>query len=130
MLTFGDLLSMEGQVIECYEVQGRVVKVKKYKIELNYTAETIHLLRVDKLGRAYYDYCTTVPYNGDCNNPNLKESCVWLSWYHNSYIFLDKERAYKFLINRLRADRREISKRILDMNMELYGKKMVVKNEG
>ena len=125
-MTFDDLKQMEGQIIDYYEVKGNSIKAKKGKIRKSryYGNNTIELKLVDKLGRCQEYIYHTIYYGGH----NITKSNVYDCGYVKLY--LDKEEAYNYVIEKLRKQRQDINKRMLKAQMELYGKKMEIKNEG
>ena len=125
-MTFDDLNQMEGQIIDYYEVKGNSIKAKKGKIRKSryYGNNTIELKLVDKLGRCQEYIYHTIYYGGH----NMTKSNVYDCGYVKLY--LDKEEAYNYVIEKLRKQRQDINKRMLKAQMELYGKKTEIKNEG
>jgi hypothetical protein len=125
-MTFDDLKQMEGQIIDYYEVKGNSIKAKKGKIRKSryYGNNTIELKLVDKLGRCQEYIYHTIYYGGH----NMTKSNVYDCGYVKLY--LDKEEAYNYVIENLRKQRQSINKKMLKVQMELYGKKMEIKNEG
>ena len=125
-MTFDDLKQMEGQIIDYYEVEGNSIKAKKGKVRKSryYGNDTIELKLVDKLGRCQESLYRTIYYGGH----NMTKSNVYDCGYVKLY--LDKEEAYKYVIENLRKQRQIINKKMFKVQMELYGKKMEIKNEG
>ena len=125
-MTFDDLKQMEGQIIDYYEVKGNSIKAKKGKIRKSryYGNDTIELKLVDKLGRCQEYIYHTIYYEGH----NITKSNVYDCGYVKLY--LDKEEAYNYVIENLRKQRQSINKKMLKVQMELYGKKTEIKNEG
>lgn len=125
-MTFDDLNQMEGQIIDYYEVKGNSIKAKKGKIMKSryYGNNTIELKLVDKLGRCQEYIYHTIYYGGH----NMTKSNVYDCGYVKLY--LDKEEAYNYVIENLRKQRQSINKKMLKVQMELYGKKTEIKNEG
>ena len=125
-MTFGDLKRMVGQIIDYYEVKGNSIKAKKGKIRKNryYGDDTINLILVDKLGRCQGYIYHTIYYGGG----NTTKSNVYDCGY--AKLYLDKEEAYNYVIENLRKQRQSINKKMLKVQMELYGKKTEIKNEG
>ena len=125
-MTFDDLNQMEGQIIDYYEVKGNSIKAKKGKISKSryYGNNTIELKLVDKLGRCQEYMYHTIYYGGH----NITKSNVYDCGYVKLY--LDKEEAYNYVIENLRKQRQSINKKMLKVQMELYGKKIEIKNEG
>lgn len=125
-MTFDDLKQMEGQIIDYYEVKGNSIKAKKGKIRKSryYGNDTIELKLVDKLGRCQECIYHTIYYGGY----NMTKSNVYDCGYVKLY--LDKEKAYNYVIENLRKQRQSINKKMLKVQMELYGKKTEIKNEG
>ena len=117
---------MEGQIIDYYEVKGNSIKAKKGKIRKSryYGNDTIELKLVDKLGRCQEFIYHTIYYGGH----NMTKSNVYDYGYVKLY--LDKEEAYNYVIENLRKQRQSINKKMLKVQMELYGKKTEIKNEG
>ena len=118
-MTFDDLKQMEGQIIDYYEVKGNSIKAKKGKIRNSryYGNNTIELKLVDKLGRCQEYIYHTIYYGGH----NITKSNVYDCGYVKLY--LDREEAYKFVLNKLREERREIDKKMYMIQKELFGKK-------
>ena len=118
-MTFDDLKQMEGQIIDYYEVKGNSIKAKKGKIRKSryYGNDTIELKLVDKLGRCQECIYHTIYYGGY----NMTKSNVYDCGYVKLY--LDKEEAYNYVIENLRKQRQSINKKMLKVQMELYGKK-------
>jgi hypothetical protein len=132
-MTFDDLKQMEGQIIDYYEVKGNSIKAKKGKVRKNryYGNDTIDLKLVDKLGRCQEGIYHTIYFNnfGYYNHDiNVSKSTVYDCGYVKLY--LDKEEAYNYVIENLRKQRQNINKKMLKLQMELYGKKTEIKNEG
>jgi hypothetical protein len=131
-MTFGDLKGMVGQTIDYYEVKGSIIKAKRCKVFRNRydNDNSLDLKLVDKLGRCQnYIYRTIYFNNGYYNRGiNVSKSTVYDCGYVKLY--LDKEEAYNYVIEKLRKQRQDINKRMLKAQMELYGKKMEIKNEG
>lgn len=128
-MTFDDLKQMEGQIIDYYEVKGNSIKAKKGKIRKGRKGRyyrndnTIELNRVDKLGRCQYIY-HIINYGGGYITKSNVYDCGYVKLY------LDKEEAYNYVIENLRKQRQNINKKMLKIQMELYGKKTEIKNEG
>ena len=70
---------------------------------------------------------------------NISYNILWRGGYitkSNVYdcayvkLYLDKEEAYNYVIENLRKQRQNINKKMLKIQMELYGKKTEIKNEG
>ena len=125
-MTFDDLKQMEGQIIDYYEVKGNSIKAKKGKIKKDryYGDNAISLILVDKLGRCQEYIYHTIYYGGH----NITKSNIYDCGYVKLY--LDKEEAYNYVIENLRKQRQSINKKMLKVQMELYGKKTEIKNEG
>lgn len=125
-MTFDDLKRMEGQIIDYYEVKGNSIKAKKGKIRKSrfYGGDTIELKLVDKLGRCQEYVYHTIYYGGLYKTNSNVYDCGYAKLY------LDKEEAYKYVIEKLRKQRQDINKRMLKAQMELYGTKMEINNEG
>ena len=125
-MTFDDLNEMEGQIIDYYEVKGNSIKAKKGKIMKNtyYGDKAINLKLVDKLGR-----CQEYMYRIICYGERyITKSNVYDCGYVKLY--LDKEEAYNYVIENLRKQRQSINKKMLKVQLELYGKKIELRNEG
>lgn len=60
----------------------------------------------------------TIYYGGH----NMTKSNVYDCGY--TKLYLNKEEAYSYIIEKLRKQRQDINKRMLKAQMELYGKKM------
>ena len=116
-MTFDDLKEMEGQIITYYEVKGNSIKAKKGKIKKSglYGGDAIELKLVDKLGRCQ-NYIYHVIYGYKITKSNVYD-CGYVKLY------LDREEAYKFVLNKLREERREIDKKMYMIQKELFGKK-------
>lgn len=132
-MTFGDLKGMVGQTIEYYEVKGNTIRAKRGKVSRGYrygNDNSLDLKLVDKLGRCQeYIYRTIYFNNGRyMHDINVSKSTVYDCGY--TKLYLNKEEAYSYIIEKLRKQRQDINKRMLKAQMELYGKKMETKNEG
>ena len=125
-MTFDDLKQMEGQIIDYYEVKGNSIKAKKGKIRKSryYGNDTIELKLVDKLGRCQEYIYHTIVYGAHYTTKSNVYDCGYVKLY------LDKEEAYNYVIENLRKQRQSINKKMLKVQMELYGKKTEIKNEG
>ena len=128
-MTFGDLKQMEGQIIDYYELKGNSVKAKKGKV-CRYNDNVLELKLIDKLGRCQEYVCHTIYFNGGYynRNDNISKSTVYDCGY--TKLYLNKEEVYNHVIDKLRKQRQDINKRMLKAQMELYGKKMEISNEG
>lgn len=124
-MTFDDLKDMEGQIIDYYEVKGNSIKAKKGKVKKGrfYGNNTIDLKLVDKLGRCQEYVYYTICYGGGYITKSNVYDCGYVKLY------LDKEEAYNYVIENLRKQRQSINKKMLKVQMELYGKKTEIKNE-
>jgi len=130
-MTFDDLKQMEGQIIDYYEVKGNTIKAKRGKVSISrYNDNSLDLTLVDKLGRCQENIFHTIYFDGGYYNRgvNILKSTVYDCGY--TKIYLNKEEAYNHVIDELRKQRQDINKRMLKVQMELYGKKMEIKNEG
>ena len=130
-MTFGDLKGMVGQTIDYYEVKGNSVKAKRGKVSRSvYNDNSLVLKLVDKLGRCQEYIYHKIYFNGGYYNhgDNVPKSTVYDCGY--AKLYLDKEEAYNYIIENLRKQRQSINKKMLKLQMELYGKKMEIKNEG
>lgn len=125
-MTFGDLLNLEGQVIEYYFVRGNNVYVKKGRVHKSYyyNGNELRLQLVDKLGRCQQYTYHSIDLRGNQFNKDPKNSSSYKVGYNNSYLFLDREEAYNYVINNLRKQRQEINRKMLKAQMELYAKKV------
>ena len=126
-MTFDDLKQMEGQIIDYYEVKGNSIKAKKGKIRKRRyycNDNTIELKLVDKLGRCQEYAYHIIYYGGGYITKSNVYDCGYVKLY------LDKEEAYNYVIENLRKKRQNINKKMLKIQMELYGKKTEIKNEG
>ena len=130
-MTFDDLKGMVGQTIDYYEVKGNSVKAKRGKVSRSvYNDNSLVLKLVDKLGRCQECTYHTIYFDGGYYNhgANVPKSTVYDCGYVKLY--LDKEEAYNYIIENFRKQRQNINKKMLKVQMELYGKKMEIKNEG
>ena len=131
-MTFGDLKGMVGQTIDYYEVKGNSVKAKRGKVSRSdYNDNSLVLKLVDKFGKlGRCQEFNTIYFNGGYYNhgDNVPKSTVYDCGY--AKLYLDKEEAYNYIIENLRKQRQSINKKMLEVQMELYGKKMEIKNEG
>lgn len=130
-MTFGDLKGMVGQTIDYYEVKGNSVKAKRGKVSRSYYNDnSLDLKLVDKLGRCQEYIYHTIYFNGGYYNrgTNVPKSTVYDCGH--TRIYLNKEEAYNHVIGELRKQRQDINKKMLKVQMELYGKKMEISNEG
>jgi hypothetical protein len=133
-MTFGDLKGMVGQTIVYYVVKGCIIKAKKGKVswgrDYYRNGDSLDLKLVDKLGRCQGYVCHTIYFgNGYYNRGvNVSKSTVYDCGY--AKLYLNKEEAYRYVIEKLRKQRQDINKRMLKAQMELYGKKMEISNEG
>ena len=118
-MTFDDLKQMEGQIIDYYEVKGNSIKAKKGKIRKSryYGTDAIELKLVDKLGRCQEYIYYRIYYARDYITKSNVYDCGRIKLY------LDKEDAYNYVIENLRKQRQSINKKMLKVQMELYGKK-------
>ena len=124
-MTFGDLKGMVGQTIEYYEVKGNTIRAKRGKVSRGYrygNDNTLDLKLVDKLGRCQEYIYRTIHFN------NVSKPTVYDCGY--TKLYLNKEEAYNYVIENLRKKRQNINKKMLKIQMELYGKKTEIKNEG
>ena len=130
-MTFGDLKGMVGQTIDYYEVKGNSVKAKRGKVSRSvYNDNSLVLKLVDKLGRCQECTYHTIYFDGGYYNhgANVPKSTVYDCGYVK--IYLEKEEEYNYIIENFRKQRQNINKKMLKVQMELYGKKMEIKNEG
>jgi hypothetical protein len=120
-MTFDDLKDMEGQIIDYYEVKGNSIKAKKGKISKSryyyYGDDAINLMLVDKLGRCQGYIYHTIYYGERYITKSNVYNCGYVKLY------LDKKGAYNYVIENLRKQRQSINKKMLKVQMELYGKK-------
>ena len=136
-MVFNDLKQLNGQMIQYYEVCRNNVTPKTAQVRYNGSTNTIILMKYDKLGR-----CTnneTVIHLSHFILPNgtstsyentdkrvgessmLKSEYSW-GYRADIYIYLQKEDAYNMVINKLRKERRNIDKKMLAIQKELYKK--------
>jgi len=130
-MTFGDLKNMEGQIIDYYEVKGNSVKAKRGKVSRSlYDYNRLELKLIDKLGRCQEGIYHTIYFNGNYYNHgvNVSKSTIYDCGY--TKLYLNKEEVYHHIIDKLRKQRQDINKRMLKAQIELYGKKMEINNEG
>lgn len=135
-MVFNDLKQLNGQMVQYYEVCGNKVTPKTAQVRYNGHSNTIILQIYDRLGR--YTNCETVIYlshfilpNGvtiassrDTNKRVGESSMVKNhSWGRaDRYIYLQREDAYNRVINKLREERRNVDKKMLALQKELYKK--------
>jgi hypothetical protein len=137
-MTFNDLKQLNGQMIQYYEVCGNKVTPRTAKVRYNGYGNSLVLMKYDKLGRQTgYDTIIHLSYfilpNGITtpsprNTTKLvgESSMVRNHWYYRGRadicIYLQKEDAYNIVINRLREERRNVDKKMLALQKELYKK--------
>ena len=131
-MVFNDLKQLNGQMVQYYEVCGNKVTPKTAQVRYNGYSNTIILQIYDRLGR--YTNCDTVIYLSHFILPNTSrdtnkrvgESSMVKnhSWGYRAdrYIYLQKEDAYNRVINKLREARRNVDKKMLALQKELYKK--------
>ena len=135
-MTFNDLKQLNGQIIQYYEVRGNKVTPKTAQVRYNGYNNTIILMKYDKLGRQT-NYDTTIRLsnfilpNGTSTafsrntTKQVGESSMitYTSWGGGDRrIYLQKEDAYNMVINKLREERRNVDKKMLALQKELYKK--------
>jgi len=134
-MVFNDLKQLNGQMIQYYEVCGNKVTPKTAQVRYNGYSNQIVLQHFDKLGRhTIYD---TVIYLSHFISPNgvplvsidttkqVGESSMinYIVWGRKPVrIYLQKEDAYNMVINKLREERRNVDKKMLALQKELYTK--------
>ena len=120
-MTFGDLKGMVGQTIVYYVVKGCIIKAKKGKVsrgrDYYRNDDSLDLKLVDKLGRCQGYVCHTIYFgNGYYNRGvNVSKSTVYDCGY--AKLYLNKEEAYRYVIEKLRKQRQDINKRMLKAHM-------------
>lgn len=137
-MVFNDLKQKNGQMIQYYEVCGNKVTPKTAKVRYDGYNNAIILMKYDKLGR-YTNYDTVIYLshvilpNGATATSSIiatkrvgESSMIKRHVYFGSggatYIHLQKEDAYNRVINKLREERRNIDKKMLAIQKELYKK--------
>ena len=137
-MVFNDLKQLNGQMIQYYEVCGNKVTPKTAKVRYDGYNNAIILMKYNKLGR-YTNYDTVIYLshvilpNGDTatssiiatkrvGESSMVKSHIWYERRIDIYIHLQKEDAYNRVINKLREERRNIDKKMLAIQKELYKK--------
>lgn len=134
-MTFNDLKQLNGQMVQYYEVYGNKVTPKTAQVRYREYSNQIILELFDKLGR-YTNYDTVIYLseyvfpNGTITasargNKQVGESSIvraYRGWGRGKFIYLQKEDAYNRIINKLREERRNIDKKMLALQKELYKK--------
>lgn len=136
-MTFDDLKQLNGQMIQYYEVRGNKVTPKTARVRCNGYNNTITLVKYDKLGRQT-NYDATIIYLSNFILPNgiptkfsrsttkrVGESSMisYTAWGGGTRrIYLQKEDAYNMVINKLREERRNVDKKMLALQKEMYTK--------
>jgi hypothetical protein len=133
-MVFNDLKQLNGQMIQYYEVCGNKVTPKTAQVRYNGYSKQIILQHFDKLGR-YTNYDTVIHLsrfilpNGIATtssiNTNKQVGESSMARYYSCgdrYIYLQKEDAYNRVINKLREERRNVDKKMLALQKELYKK--------
>lgn len=115
-----DLLDHIGSVIEYATVDGSKIKAKKAKVERN--GACIYLYFIDKLGRKNGGHISiNISQWGD------KPCFEYYTGYWNPKkvrLYPSKEDAYRGLIDKLRQQRQEINKKMMKIQMEVFGKRV------
>lgn len=135
-MVFNDLKQINGQMILYYEVCGNKVAPRTAQIRYDGYSNRIVLQHFDKLGRhTNYDsvICLSehilpsgirtisgrgTKYVGESSM--VKDYSAW--GRADKYIYLQKEDAYNRVINKLREERRNVDKKMLALQKELYKK--------
>ena len=135
-MVFNDLKQLNGQMVQYYEVCGNKVTPRTAQVTYNFYSDQIVLQHFDKLGR-YTKYDLVIHLsrfilpNGIITtsrntNKRVGESSIvkYYNWCGTTgkYIYLQKEDAYNIVINKLREERRNIDKKMLALQKELYKK--------
>lgn len=135
-MVFNDLKQLNGQMMQYYEVCGNKVTPKTAQVRYNGYSDQIVLQHFDKLGR-YTNYDTvihlshwilpngiTIASSRGTNKRVGESSMVKTSYWGRAdrYIYLQKEDAYNTVINKLREERRNVDKKMLALQKELYKK--------
>lgn len=136
-MVFNDLKQLGGQMVQYYEVYGNKVTPKTAKVRYNGYTNSVVLQLYDKLGR-YTNYDTIICLSSyilpsgiattvsiGTNNKRVGESSMVVNrvWGRgNICIYLQKEDAYNMAINKLREERRNVDKKMLALQKELYKK--------
>ena len=135
-MIFNDLKQLDGQMIQYYEVCGNKVTPKTAQVSYNSYSNSIVLLLYDKLGRyANYDTViylshsilpngiTTAASRGSDKRVGESSMIKTSRWGSaDKYIYLQKKDAYNRVINKLREERRNVDKKMLALQKELYKK--------
>lgn len=135
-MVFNDLKQLNGQMVQYYEVCGNKVTPKTAQVRYNGYSNDIVLQLYDKLGRyTSYDFVIHLSWfilpNGigtTSRNTNKRVGESSIVKYYNwcgttgKFIYLQKEDAYNIVINKLRKERRNIDKKMLALQKELYKK--------
>jgi hypothetical protein len=136
-MVFNDLKQLNGQMIQYYEVCGNKVTPKTAQVRYGGYSNTIILMKYDKLGRCtnnetviYLSYyilpngIVIAQSRGATKRVGESSSMVaYASWGRGDRrIYLQKKDAYNRVINKLREERRNIDKKMLILQKELYKK--------
>jgi len=138
-MVFNDLKQLNGQIIQYYEVCGNKVTPRTAQVRYNSYNNVIILTKYDKLGRRtkpgtaiflshfILPNGNTTPSSTISTNKLVGESSmakihIWYSCRTDIYIYLQKEDAYNRAINKLREERRNVDKKMLALQKELYKK--------
>ena len=135
-MTFNDLKQLNGQMVQYYEVYGNKVTPKTAQVRYREYSNQIILQHFDKLGR-YTNYDTVIylskyvfpngtitasAYGGTKQVGEFSMVRDYRGWSRYKLIYLQKEDAYNRIINKLREERRNIDKKMLAIQKELYKK--------
>ena len=115
-----DLKKRIGDVIECAIVDGSKIRIKK--VEVGKVPNSIVLTIIDKLGRKTSGHIY-IPLRTWDDKPYFE--------YHTGYwnpkkvrLYPSKDDAYRSLIDKLRQQRQEINKKMMKIQMEVFGKRV------
>ena len=132
-MVFNDLKQLNGQMVQYYEVCGNKVTPKTAQVRYNGYSNQIVLQHFDKLGR-YTNYDTVIYLSdyilpsgirttSECGTKQIGESSMVRDYHRwGRCIYLQKEDAYNKVINKLREERRNVDKKMLALQKELYKK--------
>ena len=135
-MVFNDLKQLNGQMIQYYEVCGNKVTPKTAQVRYAGYSNTVILTKYDKLGRrtnnetviylSYYilpNGIVIASSRGTTKRVGESSMVTYTSWGGGDRrIYLQKEDAYNRVINTLREERRNIDKKMLAIQKELYKK--------
>ena len=120
-----DLLKKpNGSMIEYAVVNGNAVSIKNARISINRNHRNfIYLYPHDKLGRSITP--SYIPIDIDRHGDNsYYKYCVGYWKTKSVRLYVSKEDAYNYVIEKLRRKRQEINKKMLKIQMEAFGKRV------